>query len=50
MDGVSFREAYQKIGKQVEKGTYTAEISKKHTHIGSIHNLSLDHIRRKFSF
>ncbi|WP_298512037.1 argininosuccinate lyase [uncultured Kordia sp.] len=48
MDGVSFREAYQKIGSQVQKGTYTAETSKKHSHIGSIHNLCLESIRAKF--
>jgi len=46
--GVSFREAYQKIGAQVEEGTYSAEISKKHTHEGSIHNLCLAEIKAKF--
>lgn len=48
VDGVSFREAYQKIGKQVEDGTYSSETSKKHSHIGSIHNLCLEAIRDKF--
>ncbi|WP_046743721.1 argininosuccinate lyase [Kordia zhangzhouensis] len=48
MNGVSFREAYQTIGKQVQEGIYIPEISKKHTHIGSIHNLCLDQIRAKF--
>ncbi len=48
VDGISFREAYQKIGKQVQEGTYAAETSKKHTHMGSIHNLCLDAIRDKF--
>ncbi|WP_430409370.1 argininosuccinate lyase [Kordia sp.] len=48
MDGISFREAYQQIGKQVQKGTYSAATSKKHSHIGSIHNLCLDAIRDKF--
>ncbi|WP_420572084.1 argininosuccinate lyase [Kordia sp.] len=47
MEGVSFREAYQKIGKQVEDGTYAVETSKRHTHIGSIHNLHLDKIKEK---
>ncbi len=46
--GVSFREAYQIIGKQVQEGTYSAESSKKHTHEGSIHNLCLDAIKAKF--
>ncbi|MGH1385834.1 argininosuccinate lyase [Kordia sp.] len=48
VEGISFREAYQKIGKQVQDGTYSSAASKKHTHIGSIHNLCLDGIRRKF--
>jgi argininosuccinate lyase len=48
VDGASFREAYQTIGEQVQKGTYRPDTSKKHTHIGSIHNLALDMIRDKF--
>jgi argininosuccinate lyase len=48
IDGMSFRDAYQKIGAQVQEGTYKPNISKKHTHIGSIHNLCLDNIRDKF--
>ena len=48
MDGLSFREAYQQIGATVTNGTYEATNTKQHTHIGSIHNLSLDKIREKF--
>ncbi len=48
VDGQSFREAYQKIGGQVQDGTYVPDTSKKHTHEGSIHNLCLDKIRAKF--
>ncbi len=48
VDGVSFREAYQQIGVQVQEGTYKPEMSKKHSHLGSIHNLCLDKIRVKF--
>lgn len=48
VEGQSFREAYQKIGGQVQDGTYVPDTTKKHTHIGSIHNLSLDKIRAKF--
>ncbi len=47
-DGMSFRDAYQRIGKQVQEGTYKADTSKQHTHVGSIHNLCLDKIREKF--
>ena len=48
VDGMSFREAYQKIGGEVQNGTYKPDLGKKHSHIGSIHNLSLDKIRDKF--
>jgi len=47
-NGMSFREAYQKIGGQVQEGTYKPDTSKEHTHIGSIGSLCLDEIRRKF--
>lgn len=47
-EGQSFREAYQKIGGQVQDGTYIPDTSKQHTHKGSIHNLCLDEIRHKF--
>jgi len=46
--GMSFREAYQVIGKQIEEGSYIPDRSKKHSHLGSIDNLALDKIRKKF--
>ena len=46
--GLSFREAYQIIGKQVQEGTYKPGTSKEHTHQGSIGNLCLEEIRAKF--
>jgi len=48
MDGQTFREAYQEIGGQVQDGTYKPDTSKKHTHVGSVHNLCLDEIKAKF--
>lgn len=48
VQGKSFRKAYQEIGSEVQKGIYKPDNSKKHTHIGSIHNLSLEKIRAKF--
>tara|TARA_R110002049_G_scaffold308754_1_gene513894 strand:+ start:32155 stop:33429 length:1275 start_codon:yes stop_codon:yes gene_type:complete len=48
VEGQTFREAYQKIGGEVQDGTYVPDTSKKHTHAGSIHNLCLDKIRDKF--
>lgn len=47
-EGMSFREAYQQIGSEVERGIYLPDTSKKHTHLGSIHNLCLREIRQKF--
>lgn len=46
-NGKPFREAYQQISTQVEAGTYVPDTSKKHTHIGSIHNLCLKEIEAK---
>lgn len=46
-DGMAYRDAYKDIGAKVENGTYKPDTSKKHSHIGSIHNLSLDKIREK---
>lgn len=46
--GMSFREAYQKIGSDVQNGTYKPDTSKEHTHIGSIGNLYLEQIKNKF--
>ena len=48
VDGMPFREAYQQIGEQVQSSTYEPDMSKEHTHIGSIHNLCLEGIRNKF--
>ena len=48
VEGLSFRDAYQKIGGQVQSGTYKPDLGKEHTHVGSIHNLSLEKIREKF--
>lgn len=47
-NGMTYRDAYKNIGAKVENGTYKPDTSKKHSHIGSIHNLSLDKIREKF--
>ena len=48
MQGASFREAYQAIGAQVQDGTYKADTSIPHTHLGSIHNLALEAISAKY--
>ncbi|RCS27174.1 argininosuccinate lyase [Polaribacter sp. WD7] len=48
VEGMSFREAYQKIGGQVQAGAYKPDLGKQHSHLGSIHNLGLDRIKAKF--
>ena len=48
VEGMPFREAYQHVGSEVQNGTYTPDLGKEHTHIGSIHNLCLKDISAKF--
>ncbi|KZS41654.1 argininosuccinate lyase [Aquimarina aggregata] len=47
MKGMSFRDAYVKIGMDIENSNYKPEKHTKHSHIGSINNLCLDKIREK---
>jgi argininosuccinate lyase len=56
--GIPFREAYQQVGNQIEKGEFSFDPSKelKHTHEGSIGNLcneeigkEMDAVLKKFS-
>ncbi|GAA4272544.1 argininosuccinate lyase [Aquimarina gracilis] len=47
MNGMSFRDAYVKIGKDIESDMYKPEKNTKHTHIGSINNLCLKNIEEK---
>ncbi len=47
MNGMSFRDAYVKIGKDIENANYKPEKNTKHTHIGSINNLCLKSIEEK---
>jgi argininosuccinate lyase len=45
--GISFREAYQSVGNQIEQGNFTFDASKPllHTHEGSLGNLCNAEIR-----
>jgi argininosuccinate lyase len=47
--GVSFREAYQQVGNQIERGEFNFNLSKglHHTHEGSIGNLCNEEIRKE---
>jgi argininosuccinate lyase len=47
VQGSSFRDAYRKIGEQVQKGNYEPTDLKRHSHIGSKDNLALDKISNK---
>ena len=47
LDGVPFREAYRKVGKEVADGSYRPVREVHHTHIGSIGNLAGDRILAK---
>lgn len=46
-EGMTFRDAYVKIGLDIENGNYTPTKNTKHTHIGSINNIGLDSIKSK---
>ncbi len=46
--GMPFREAYKKVGLEVQEGTYRPVREVKHTHLGSISNLANDRISEKF--
>jgi argininosuccinate lyase len=45
LGGMPFRDAYKKIGLDIEKGQYQPTTSVSHTHEGSIGNLSLEAIK-----
>lgn len=46
--GVSFRDAYQKIGMDIKQGKFKKPAQLKHTHIGSINNLGTELIKQQF--
>ena len=48
LSGVPFRDAYQKIGKDIEQGKFTHSGELHHTHEGSLGNLANDQIKRMF--
>ena len=46
LSGVPFRDAYKKVGLDIENGKYNPSINVQHTHEGSIGNLNLKDIER----
>ena len=47
LNGMPFRDAYKKMGVEINEGTFTPKRDIKHTHEGSLGNLCLDEIRGK---
>ena len=47
LSGMTFRDAYQKLGKEILEGKFTPDKTVEHTHEGSLGNLCLDEIRSK---
>lgn len=47
MQGMPFRDAYRKMGENIQKGEYKPKKLVRHTHEGSIGNLCLNEIRQK---
>ncbi len=48
LTGIPFRDAYQKVGRDIESGNFTYSTNVNHTHEGSIGNLCNDQIQRNF--
>ena len=49
LSGMPFRDAYKKMGQEIQDGTFTPKRDIKHTHEGSLGNLCLDEIRAKMA-
>lgn len=47
LSGMPFRDAYKKMGKEINEGTFSPKRDIKHTHEGSLGNLCLNEIREK---
>lgn len=47
--GLTFRDAYKKVGQEILEGNFTPDKKVEHTHEGSIGNLCLKEIKEKFS-
>ncbi|MFK5974109.1 MAG: argininosuccinate lyase [Flavobacteriaceae bacterium] len=46
-NGMPFRDAYKKMGQEIQKGTFKPKRDIEHTHEGSLGNLCLEEIREK---
>ncbi|MFS4494326.1 argininosuccinate lyase [Maribacter sp. 2308TA10-17] len=48
-NGIPFRDAYKKMGQEIQDGTFTPKRDISHSHNGSLGNLCLDEIRKKIN-
>jgi len=48
LSGIPFRDAYKKVGMDIELGKFTYSTNVQHTHEGSIGNLMNDHVKENF--
>jgi len=49
LGGMTFRDAYKKVGMDIEAGKYDPPQTIEHTHIGSINNLGLDRMKERLT-
>jgi argininosuccinate lyase len=49
-NGMPFRDAYKKMGQEIQDGNFTPKRNISHTHEGSLGNLCLEEIRNKMNF
>ena len=49
LEGMPFRDAYRKIGMEVQEKTYKPHREVNHTHLGSLGNLANEHIKEKMN-
>ena len=47
LEGVPFRDAYRRVGQDIEAGTFVPPTELKHTHLGSLGNLANERIAQK---
>lgn len=47
--GMPFRDAYKKVGQEIQSGSYTPKKDIKHAHVGSLGNLCLNEIKEKMN-
>lgn len=50
LQGVPFRDAYQQVGRSIEKGEFKYSTEIKHTHTGSIGNLGNEEIIKMMDY